>query len=403
VSLIKKNGKDVLSVYRISELAEKVGLSRSTLLYYEKLGLLQGVRQTNGYRLYSDKDVQQLHLLQQLQAGGLTLKECKSFLDSKVQRTVLEKRLQQLDEDIAQKQQARALLAALLGEGSLRLWHQQTDKLAPDAHLDWLKQQGFNEQQALHLKWLSKDMNEHDQYMADFMTVFQGLERWGPSSDADTLKALSMLTTTPTKIIDIGCGKGFSTRLLAKHTQAEIVAVDNEQSALDELGGRLTEQGLDARVVLSCASMTDLPFSPESFDCIWSEAAAYIMGVEQALTQWRKLLTDSGFMVISDLIWLTDNPSQEAVTFWEGEYPDMQTVEKRLDQMCQAGFDVIDHFTLSEQAWHDYYQPLKARVAEAKASMPSSNAIADIEREIAIYEGYLGEFGYQMFVLRKGA
>ena len=315
----------------------------------------------------------------------------------------MKKRLQQLDEDIAKKQQARALLAALLGDDSLRLWHQQTDKLAPDAHLDWLKQQSFNEQQALHLKWLSKDMNEHDQYMADFMTVFQGLERWGPSSDADTLKALATLPTTPTKIMDIGCGKGFSTRLLAKHTQAEIVAVDNEQSALDELDERLTEQGLDARVVLSCASMTDLPFTPESFDCIWSEATAYIMGVEQALTQWRKLLTDSSFMVISDLIWLTDNPSQEAVAFWEGEYPDMQTVEKRLDQMCQASFDVIDHFTLSEQAWHDYYQPLKARVAEVKASMPNSNAIADIEREIAIYEGYLGEFGYHMFVLRKGA
>jgi hypothetical protein len=81
----------------------------------------------------------------------------------------------------------------------------------------------------------------------------------------------------------------------------------------------------------------------------------------------------------------------------------MQTIEKRLSQMRQAGFEVIDHFTLSEQAWHDYYQPLKARVAEAKVSMPNSNAIADIEREIAIYERYLGEFGYHMFVLRNGA
>ena len=71
--------------------------------------------------------------------------------------------------------------------------------------------------------------------------------------------------------------------------------------------------------------------------------------------------------------------------------------------LSEAGFDVLDHFTSSEQAWHDYYQPLKARVAEVKASMPNSNAIADIEREIAIYEGYLGEFGYHMFVLRKGA
>ena len=246
-------------------------------------------------------------------------------------------------------------------------------------------------------------MNEQDQYIADFMRVFETLERWGPSCDADSLKALSMLPTIPTKIIDVGCGKGFSTRLLAQHTQAQIVAVDNEQSALDELGQRLTEQGLDDRVTLSCASMTELPFASASFDCVWSEASAYIMGVEQALRQWSTLLTHSGYMVISDLVWLTDNPSQEAVAFWAGEYPDMPTIEKRLDQMRHADFEVLDHFTLSEKAWLDYYQPLKARVAEVKASMPNSIAIADLEREIAIYERYFGEFGYQVFVLQKRA
>ena len=244
-------------------------------------------------------------------------------------------------------------------------------------------------------------MSERDQYTIDFMTVFQGLERWGPSSDADTLKALSMLPTTPTKIIDIGCGKGFSTRLLARHTQAQIVAVDNEQSALDELGDRLTEQGLDTRVTLTCASMAELRFAPKTFDCIWAEASAYIMGVEQALNKWQKLLTDRGYMVISDLIWLTENPNQEAVDFWAGEYPDMQSIDDRLAQIRNAGLQVLSHFTLSDQAWHDYYQPLRTRVAKVKASIPTSPAIADIEREITIYERYLGEFGYHMFVLQK--
>lgn len=60
-------------MYRISELAQKVGLSRSTLLYYEKLKLISAIRQSNGYRCYTDKDVQRVKLLQQLQAGGLTL------------------------------------------------------------------------------------------------------------------------------------------------------------------------------------------------------------------------------------------------------------------------------------------------------------------------------------------
>jgi len=95
--------KEVLSVYRISELAEKVGLSRASLLYYEKQGLLHGARQANGYRRYYNKDVQQLLLLQQLQSRGLTLKECKALLDSKVNRAVLEKRLHQLDEEIEHK------------------------------------------------------------------------------------------------------------------------------------------------------------------------------------------------------------------------------------------------------------------------------------------------------------
>ncbi len=388
-------------MYRISELAQKVGLSRSTLLYYEKQGVLQGIRQANGYRLYSDKDAQRLHLLQQLQAGGLTLKECQACLDSKLERPLLEQRLQQLDAEIAQKQQSRTLLAALLGDGTLRPWHQMTNQLAPDAYLEWLQQQGFDEKQALHLKWLSKDMNEHDQYMADFMTVFQSLERWGPGTDNDALKALSLLPNTPQTILDIGCGKGFSTRLLAQHTDAQIVAVDNEQSALDALSKQLGQQGLDARISLSCASMTELPFAEQSFDCIWAESSAYIMGVEQALKQWRPLLRDQGSLMISDLVWLTDRPSAEAKGFWQEGYPDMKKVSQRLAQVQKAGFVVVDHFTMSEQAWHDYYQPLKARIAELKPHMSESAAIKDLEREIHLYETHLAEFGYHMFVLQK--
>jgi cyclopropane fatty-acyl-phospholipid synthase-like methyltransferase len=244
-------------------------------------------------------------------------------------------------------------------------------------------------------------MNEHDQYMADFMTVFHTLERWGPGCNTDSLKALSKLPTTPANILDIGCGKGFSTRLLAQHTQAQIQAVDSEQSALDKLGEHTAEQGVDAQVSLTCASMTALPFTPKSFDCIWSEGSAYIMGVEHALMQWRTLLDDNGYMVISDLVWLTDSPTADNQAFWKSEYPDMQTVETRLSQIRQAGYEVIDHFTLSEQAWDDYYKPLKSRVAEVKASMPNSRAIKDIEHEIMIYERYLGEFGYHMFVLQN--
>jgi DNA-binding transcriptional MerR regulator len=77
-------------MYRISELAQRVGVSRATLLYYEKIGLLEGQRQANGYRVYSEADRQRLELMQQLQAGGLRLQECRACLDGKLDRDLLE-------------------------------------------------------------------------------------------------------------------------------------------------------------------------------------------------------------------------------------------------------------------------------------------------------------------------
>lgn len=121
-------------MYRISELAEQVGLSRATLLYYEKLGLIEGKRQSNGYRRYSEQDAQRLRLIQQLHAGGLTLNECKACLNAKIDRQILLNRLSQLDSEIAEKQNSRRLLSALLGEKSQKEWHETIDKVAPDAH-----------------------------------------------------------------------------------------------------------------------------------------------------------------------------------------------------------------------------------------------------------------------------
>jgi len=114
--------KGAWSMYRISALAQMVGLSRSTLLYYEKIGLIAARRQSNGYRSYSDKDVQRIKLFQKFQAGGLTLKECQACLEAKIEKETLLKRLEVLDEEIVQKQQARDLLRSMVGLESMREW-----------------------------------------------------------------------------------------------------------------------------------------------------------------------------------------------------------------------------------------------------------------------------------------
>ncbi|GLQ31387.1 methyltransferase [Litoribrevibacter albus] len=390
-----------LYVYRISELGSLVGLSRTTLLYYEKLNLISGKRLENGYRVYSERDLQRVRLIQQLQSGGLTLAECKSCLESKLDRSVLKCRYDELEKDIRRKQKSLALLSSLLGENSSRSWHQTLTEVAPDAHIDWLKVQGFDEKQALRIKWLSKDMNEHDKYMQDFMSVFETLESWGPNSEADTTRAFQLLGTKPERILEIGCGKGNSTIVLAKLSNAEIMATDNEQNALDKLEEKIEQNNLSKRVSTKCVSMTDLNFGTQKFDIIWAEASAYIMGIENALKKWKSLLSDEGTLVFSDLVWLTDSPSQDAIDHWGRDYPDIQTVDTRKSQIEKAGYKLQHTFTVSEQAWKSYYEPLEQRLKQVSPKMTGSQAVIDIQNEVDLFKSHLGEFGYQFFIVKK--
>ncbi len=68
---------------RIAELEQRTGVSRHTLRYYEKEGLLLEVgRRGNNYRDYSEKAVQRVGMVRQLKALGFSLKEIRDVLDA---------------------------------------------------------------------------------------------------------------------------------------------------------------------------------------------------------------------------------------------------------------------------------------------------------------------------------
>lgn len=66
----------------IGELAERTGLRRDTIRYYEALGVLpEAPRTESGYRLYDHDDVDRLAFVGQAQTLGLTLEEIREILD----------------------------------------------------------------------------------------------------------------------------------------------------------------------------------------------------------------------------------------------------------------------------------------------------------------------------------
>ncbi|HDZ58424.1 MAG TPA: MerR family transcriptional regulator [Pseudomonas xinjiangensis] len=66
---------------RIGELEKLSGLSRHTLRYYEREGLLFGIQRTpSGYRVYPHDAIKQLRLLGAMKALGFGLDEIKPVL-----------------------------------------------------------------------------------------------------------------------------------------------------------------------------------------------------------------------------------------------------------------------------------------------------------------------------------
>ncbi|PNV60390.1 MerR family transcriptional regulator [Clostridium sp. chh4-2] len=68
--------------YTIGDIAQKIGLTPSTLRYYDKEGLLPFVDRTeSGIRRFKDSDMEWLSIIECLKNTGMSIKEIKAFID----------------------------------------------------------------------------------------------------------------------------------------------------------------------------------------------------------------------------------------------------------------------------------------------------------------------------------
>ena len=169
----------------VSRLARMFGLSRTTLLYYDRIALLQpSARSQAGYRLYAADDIERLKLICSYRNAGLTLKEIKQLLErpDTPNENILRNRLMELDIEINKLRiQQRTIINILHNLGAsesvssidkdtwvsiLRLsglsnedmtrWHVQFERDAPTAHHAFLIWLGIDEEEILKIRTKSK-------------------------------------------------------------------------------------------------------------------------------------------------------------------------------------------------------------------------------------------------------
>lgn len=64
----------------IGNASDQTGLPAKTIRYYEEIGLVKPGRASNGYRDYSDKDLNRLAFLQRARSLGFSIPECRLLL-----------------------------------------------------------------------------------------------------------------------------------------------------------------------------------------------------------------------------------------------------------------------------------------------------------------------------------
>ncbi len=157
----------------IRRLASKHGLSRATLLYYEKLGLLcPSSRSRAGYRLYSAADDARLARICRYRTSGVPVADLRALLEAEPPRVTaaLEARLLSISREIAALRRQQRLIIELLGGGAAAAraglmtregwvallesvgvdtdergaWHRAFEKQSPEAHQEFLESLGLS-------------------------------------------------------------------------------------------------------------------------------------------------------------------------------------------------------------------------------------------------------------------
>jgi MerR family transcriptional regulator, thiopeptide resistance regulator len=152
----------------VTRLARACGLSRSTVLYYESVGVLKPARRGSGnYRLYGEPDLARLREICVYREAGLTLADIRAILDRPRgdAAAVLQRRFVELSAEIEiLRGRQREIVRLLEGtqrirrmkmvtkekwvevmrnagftEEQMRRWHTEFEKAAPAEHQEFLE------------------------------------------------------------------------------------------------------------------------------------------------------------------------------------------------------------------------------------------------------------------------
>lgn len=175
-------------MYTVTQLARRCGLSRTTLLYYESIGLLRPAARTAGnYRAYGEPDLVRLRQVCAYRDAGLKLTDIRTLLGRKASDAskVLEHRLLEIDQEIAALRAHQQAIFQLLEQKALRQRTRGKDEMiTKEKWVSIMRNAGFSEEQmmAWHTEFERAAPAEHQEFL-EFLKI--------PAAEIERIRANS--------------------------------------------------------------------------------------------------------------------------------------------------------------------------------------------------------------------
>ncbi|MEL7334056.1 MAG: methyltransferase domain-containing protein [Cyanobacteria bacterium J06560_2] len=139
-----------------------------------------------------------------------------------------------------------------------------------------------------------------------------------------------------TTLLDVGCGIGGSSRVLAKDYGFDVTAVTISPGQV-ERATQLTPAGLSAKFLVDDAMA--LSFPDESFDVVWSlEAGPHMPDKAVFARELLRVLKPGGLLVVGD--WNQRDARRRPLNWWE-----KPVMKQLLDQWSHPEFSSIEGFS----------------------------------------------------------
>lgn len=123
----------------IKDVEERTGLSRSNIRFYEKEKLIEPLRnESNGYRDYSENDVENIKKIAYLRTLGISIEDIRSIISEKVTlQEMLEKQKEVLKNQVTDLNKAKLMCEKMLDEESISYEKLQVEQYVTDLHDYW--------------------------------------------------------------------------------------------------------------------------------------------------------------------------------------------------------------------------------------------------------------------------